>query len=281
MKQKNTIMRASLFGVSLLMMGLATSQAKSVVLPLEAIIDSATFRAKEFNEKYTGIDVSGYYPDDPGYYISYKHKNLTYYFGPVETYEEAVDWKSKLDRVRQEIVYQRPSLASHEVVIYNFSLETIEGAGRKLREGNEDSNASGGETYEIAAQPGEQGQGGQDSGLIIIQDGGDGQSDQPGQNQGDPGSQQGQQGSKVGQQGQQGIQIIQSSGQGQKSGQGSKGGETTSSSNSKSGSSSSNSSASGSSSSNGSGSSNSSGGGGGGGGEKPSWWQVLKGIFGG
>ena len=161
--------------------------------------------------------------------------------------------------MREDIVNQRPTLASHEVVIYNFSLEIIEDAKNDLKAGKGSDGSSSSANELLIGQPGagEQGQG-QDSGLLIPQVGADGQSIQLGQQQAQSGSQGGRKGSSSGQQG---IQIIQSSGQGSNS--------------------SSSSSGRGSSSGSSSGESDSSSGGGSGSGGKPSWWQIIKGIFGG
>jgi len=246
--------RSVSLGVVCLFFGYAFLQGKALVLPVEAIDDTAKLSAEEFNKKHTGIDISGYYPDDPGFYVSYTHENLTYYFGPLEEYIEAINWKDKLVAVREEVIYERPSLSSSEIVIYNFSLEVIEEQGRKMKEGEGSDGSSNGEFGQMVGQPGQDAEQGQESGIFLPQGGA--QSDQSGQQQGQSGSQEGQRGSSSGQQG---IQIIQFPGQ-QQSGQ------------------SSNSSSSSGSSSGGSGSSS---GGGGGGGGKPSWWEIIKGIFGG
>ncbi len=244
-----------------LLMGLTCLNGKSIVLPVEAIEDAATMKAEEFNQKHQGIDVSGYYPDDPGYYIGYTHENLTYYFGPLEDYPEAANWKYKLDAVREEVIYERPTLASSETVIYNFTLETIEEHGRSMQEEATGNGSSSGEF-------GEQ--------IQIVEQGQDGQSG----NQ----QEQGQKGSESGG-GQEGVPILQIPGeQGQQSGESGSSGNSGSSAGGSSGGGSS--SSSGGSSGGGSSSSSSSGGGssssgGGGGGGKPSWWEMIKGIFGG
>ncbi len=248
-----------LAAISLLLMGFTGLNGKSLVLPVEAIDDAATMTAKEFNDKHQGIDVSGYYPDDPGYYVGYTHENLTFYFGPLEEYIEAIEWKDKLTAVREDVVYKRPTLGSSEVVIYNLTLETIEEHGRSMKqEAAGRGGSSSGEIGQMTGQSGQTGDQGQESGIIIVQN-------QTGQEQGQKGGQSGR--------GQQGSPIIQIPGQqGQQSGQGqsSSGGSSSNSSGGSTGSSGS--------SGGGSSSSNSSGGGGGG---KPSWWEMIKGIFGG
>lgn len=98
---------------------------KSVILPVEVIDDSADLTAEEFNSQHPGIDVSGYIPDEEGYYIEYTHENLTYYFGPIDQYEEAIVWKDKLMVIREEVISARLTLQKSEVRIYHFNHEIL------------------------------------------------------------------------------------------------------------------------------------------------------------
>ena len=254
-KMKHLFGRLWTFAAVSLFMAFTSLNAKSIVLPVEAIDDTASMSAEEFNQKHQGIDVSGYYPDDPGYYVAYTHENLTYYFGPLDEYIEAINWKDKLAAVREEVIYKRPTLGSSEVVIYNFSLETIEEHGRNMKQEEEAgrNGSSRGEFGQMTGQSGQTGDLGQESGILLPQG-------QSGQQQGQNGQQQGQMGSQSGS-GQQGSPIFQLPGsqQSQQSGQSGSSGSSSSSGGGSSG----------------GGSSSSSGGG------KPSWWQIIKGIFGG
>ncbi len=270
----STTQRIIYFVLLPLISGITLLNGKSLVLPVEAIEDTGKLSAEEFSKRHAGIDVSGYYPDDPGYYIAYTHENLTYYFGPLEEYIEAIQWKDKLSAIREDVIYERPSLGSSEIVIYNFTLETIEEHGRNMQNAAGSDGSTDGESGQMAGMPGQEGSEGQESGILIPEGG---------QQQGQTGSQQGQQGSQAGgQQNQQGgVQVMQlpSGQQGQQSGQSTSSQRSSSSSgNPSSSSSSSNSSSSSSSSSN---SSSSSSGGGSGQPSSPSWWEIIKGIFGG
>ena len=61
----------------------ARAMATTVIYPIEAIADFWNFNAEDFHTKYGGIDVTGLGVDDEGWYVRYRHENLTYLFGPL------------------------------------------------------------------------------------------------------------------------------------------------------------------------------------------------------
>lgn len=280
---------------ALLFSGVSLS-AKSVILPVEAIDESAELTAEEFNNLYPGIDVSGYLPDEEGYYVEYTHENLTYYFGPVDQYEEAIKWKEKLLAIREAVISTRLTLQKSEVRIYHFNHEMLAQARaeierRQAAAGNWQTGVAS-EGYEATGESGEQGREGD---LVIV----DRESGEKGQKsglfgrdseelsevrqksqQGAPG-QAGKQGEgqqlqivQAGQQNQQGGMQLPQIGQQSRQGQQASNSRTSRSSNSSSSSSSSNSSS--------ASSSGSSGGGppvpGGSGQPKKglSWWEIVR-----
>ena len=57
--------------------------AITMIFPADAIDDLWTLPAEEFRQKYGGINVTGLGPSDEGWYVRYRHENLTYLFGPL------------------------------------------------------------------------------------------------------------------------------------------------------------------------------------------------------
>jgi hypothetical protein len=60
-----------------------------MIYPVEAIDDLWNLPADEFRAKYAGINITGLGPSDEGWYVRYKHENLTCLFGPMADREEA------------------------------------------------------------------------------------------------------------------------------------------------------------------------------------------------
>lgn len=178
--------------------------ALTLILPVEAITDSGTLSAEDFRKKYPGIDVSGSVPSEEGFYVHYSHGNLTYYFGPLDDYDEALQKKLELDEIREAVLYEAPELGDGTIEIFEYSYEMFseanapgaagEGESMPGQSGESDApweNSPEGDT--IGAQPGESGQKiGQ-----VGQQGQMGQQGQEGSQQpGSPSNQQGQQGSR-------------------------------------------------------------------------------------
>jgi hypothetical protein len=97
--------------------------AKTLILPVEAIQESRHLSPQDFIDEFPGINATGFSLDDEGWYVRYKHENLTYFFGPIEDLEEAKKRKLEMDEVRQDIIRDRPSLASSTVGLIRFSLD--------------------------------------------------------------------------------------------------------------------------------------------------------------
>ena len=112
---------------SLLMLGAtSTLLAKAWILPIEAIEDSQYLRAAAFKLRYPGIDVSGYTLDTEGWYVRYSHEKLTYYFGPMEGAKQAEQAKALLDTIRENVIAQRPSLASSRIELIHHTFDPVE-----------------------------------------------------------------------------------------------------------------------------------------------------------
>ena len=56
---------------------------------VEAIPELWNLSADEFRQRYAGINATGLGPGDEGWYVRYRHENLTYLFGPLADREEA------------------------------------------------------------------------------------------------------------------------------------------------------------------------------------------------
>ena len=222
--------------------------AKALVLPVEAIDDAARLSADEFTRQYPGVDVTGYFPDEEGFYINYNHDDLDYYFGPLDDYNEAIRWKDRLMVVREEVISLRPSLGSSDVTIYEFTYDLFD-----KNDGSGDGASVMAVGADVMGQGGQEGQQGK-QGVSLGQEISHGQLGQRGQ--------QGQM-RQQGQQGQRGFPVFQLPGQsGSRSASNSSGSPSSSSKNSQSSSSSSSRSSSS------------------GGGSSMPWWQLIRSIFG-
>ncbi len=120
----------------------AISPAKSVILPVEAIEDSAIMSAEEFESAHPGIDISGYIPDEEGYYVRYSHENLNYYFGPVDVYLEAVLWKDQLATIVENVTAVRLTLQNSELEIYHFDHEMLKVVQAEMKKRRQDGNGT-------------------------------------------------------------------------------------------------------------------------------------------
>lgn len=98
----------------------ATAAAKTLIYPVEAIPDLWKLDATAFREKYAGINVTGLGIGDEGWYVRYRHENLAYFFGPIAEREEARNRMWELERIREEVMRQRPALASSQVDMVRF-----------------------------------------------------------------------------------------------------------------------------------------------------------------
>ena len=97
------------------------SHAKRLILPVEAIESSRWLNAKAFKMLYPGIDIEGTLPDEIGWYIQYEHEKLSYFFGPLRQEKDANTFKRDLEKIHQDVVAKRPSLANGNINRFNFS----------------------------------------------------------------------------------------------------------------------------------------------------------------
>lgn len=108
---------------------LASGQAERViVLPVEAIADSAKLTKAEFQDRYTGIDVTQFGLSDEGWYVRYQHELLTYLYGPIDELDYARRLKKLLEEIRLSAVLKSPSLSSSEVDIIRFDFNATPGS---------------------------------------------------------------------------------------------------------------------------------------------------------
>ncbi len=104
-------------------------RAVTMIYPIESIEDLWTLGAEEFRQKYAGINISGLGPSDEGWYVRYRHENLTFLFGPVADREEARKRKWEMEAVRDAAIRNRPTLASSQVDFVKFSFSGVYGRG--------------------------------------------------------------------------------------------------------------------------------------------------------
>ena len=91
------------------------SRAATLIYPVEAIDDLWQLPADDFRQKYAGINISGIGPSDEGWYVRYRHENLTYLFGPLADGEAARKKKWELETVRDAAIRNRSNLTSSNV----------------------------------------------------------------------------------------------------------------------------------------------------------------------
>ena len=83
--------------------------------------------ADEFHQKYGGINVTGLGGSDEGWYVRYRHENLTYLFGPLADRELAQKKMWELETVRDAAIRNQPKLESSKVDFVHFNYSGIYG----------------------------------------------------------------------------------------------------------------------------------------------------------
>lgn len=122
------------------------ARATTVIYPVGAIDDLWKYPAEEFREKYAGINVTGLDVNDEGWYVRYRHENLTYFFGPIADREEARKKMWDLETVRDAAIRNRPALSSSQIDFVKFSYSGVYGAaGNTPFTGKKGANGQGGD----------------------------------------------------------------------------------------------------------------------------------------
>ena len=103
------------------------ARAVTVIYPVEGIADLWNLPYDEYREKYAGINVTGLGPGDEGWYVRYRHENLTYLFGPLSDRETAGRTKWELEAVRDAAIRERPTLSTSRVDVVKFSYSGVYG----------------------------------------------------------------------------------------------------------------------------------------------------------
>ena len=115
--------------LSVLFLAASLARAATLIYPVEAIDDLWQLPADDFRQKYAGINISGIGPSDEGWYVRYKHENLTYLFGPLADSEAARKKKWELEAVRDAAIRNRPTLTSSKVDYVKFTYSGVFGKG--------------------------------------------------------------------------------------------------------------------------------------------------------
>jgi hypothetical protein len=105
------------------------SRGTTLIYPADAIDEFWNLNAEEFRAKYAGINATGLGPSDEGWYVRYRHENLTCLFGPLAEREDARKRKWDLETVRDAAIRNRASLASSQVDFVRFTFSGIYGKG--------------------------------------------------------------------------------------------------------------------------------------------------------
>src|SRR5476651_1045443 len=103
------------------------ARATTVIFPVEAIDDLWQLPSDDFKLKYGGINITGLGPSDEGWYVRYRHENLTYMFGPLADSDAAQKKKWDLEAVRDAAIRNRPSLSTSKVDYVKFTYSGVYG----------------------------------------------------------------------------------------------------------------------------------------------------------
>ncbi len=126
----------------LLALLLPAARAVTVIYPVEGIADLWRLADEEFREKYSGINITGLGMSDEGWYVRYRHENLTYLFGPLSDREAARRAMWELEAVRDAVIRERPTLSSSRVDVVKFSYSGVYGTrGNQPYDGKGDPGA--------------------------------------------------------------------------------------------------------------------------------------------
>jgi hypothetical protein len=115
------------FGLLVLLALSPVARAVTMIYPVDAIDDLWHLAAEEFRQKYGGINVSGIGPSDEGWYVRYRHENLTYLFGPLADREEARKKKWEMETIRDAAVRNRANLSTSQVDFVRFTYSGVYG----------------------------------------------------------------------------------------------------------------------------------------------------------
>jgi hypothetical protein len=132
--------------LSVLVAFVPLTRAVTIIYPVEAIDDLWTLASGEFQQKYAGINITGLGPTDEGWYVRYRHENLTYLFGPVAGQEEARRKKWEMEAVRDAAIRNHQALSTSQVdfVRFTFSGNYGRGGGAENPYGGRDPDGRGG-----------------------------------------------------------------------------------------------------------------------------------------
>ena len=101
--------------------------ATTLIYPVSAIEDLWNLPADEFRQRHGGINITGLGPSDEGWYVRYRHENLTCLFGPLAGAEEALQRRRELEAVRDAAIKNRSSLGSSQVDHVRFTFSGVFG----------------------------------------------------------------------------------------------------------------------------------------------------------
>ncbi|MEY3609000.1 MAG: hypothetical protein RLZZ447_1788, partial [Verrucomicrobiota bacterium] len=117
----------SLLGLLVCAVCSASGWATTLIYPVSAIEDLWTLPADEFRQRHGGINITGLGPSDEGWYVRYRHENLTCLFGPLADAEEARRRRGEMEAVRDAAIRHRAALSTSQVDHVRFTFSGVFG----------------------------------------------------------------------------------------------------------------------------------------------------------
>lgn len=106
----------------------------------ESAISYAGFLSKaNFDQRFPGQMKSGPAELDSGWYVTYEHESLSYYFGPILLESTGQDYLAQLTETVEKAVQQRPSITDYRL---ELSFEPSEASSAESAERSEESESN-------------------------------------------------------------------------------------------------------------------------------------------
>ena len=109
----------------------------------ESAIPYLAFLSKaDFDSRFPGELVEDRSTLEPGWYVTYEHESLVYFFGPILLESTSRDYLSQLEEIVAKAVAQRPSIQGYRMELsYEPTQASIPGGGQGDSGERSDSSA--------------------------------------------------------------------------------------------------------------------------------------------
>ncbi len=109
----------------------AAGDASLRVMPEEAIPFTSFLEKAEFDRRFPGERVASAEELEPGWYVTYEHESLSYYFGPILLESTGRDYRLELESIVDEAVARRPSITGYTIDLrYEPTVVREDGSGK-------------------------------------------------------------------------------------------------------------------------------------------------------